>query len=94
MVLKFEIGSQELLDARIGIALDLVGRANGNELAFVHHADAVGDAEGEVSIMGDDDAGDLDAPLEVQNLFADDHRHQRIKLARGLIVEDQLRLDD
>ena len=53
------------MDERVGAALDFVGGAEGEEVAVGHHGDAVGDAKGQVPVVGDDNGGDLDAFLEV-----------------------------
>ena len=61
---------------------------------IVHHGNAVGDAKGQVAIVGHHDGGDVDALLQVQNFLADGDGHEGIEFAGRFIVENQLRLDD
>src|SRR5260221_206951 len=93
-VIEFEVSGQKLLDARIRILPDPLRGVDGDEFALVHHGNAVGHAKSQIPIMGHDNAGDLDAPLQVPNFLANDHGHERVQLAGGFVVENQLRLDD
>ncbi len=72
----------------------LVDRAQGDNLAFIHHGDAVGDAKGKVAVVGDDDRSDVDAAAETEDFFADDDGAQGVEFAGGFVVKDELRLDD
>ncbi len=74
------------MDQRVAAALDLVRRAEGQELSFGHHRDAVGDAEGQVAVVRHDERGDLDASLEIEDFLADDDRHERVQFAGRLVV--------
>jgi hypothetical protein len=44
-------GVQELLHARIRIAFDLIGSADGDYAAFIEHRDALGNPKRQVAIM-------------------------------------------
>ena len=58
------------------------------DFAFVEHDDAVGDFEGAVHVVGDDDAGDFQLALQLENQLVDDVGAHGIKAGGGLVVED------
>src|SRR5689334_14241716 len=92
-VVGVEVRVQETMEDGVLAAFDLVDGAQGDDFAFIHHGDAVGDAEGEVAVVGDDNRRDVNAAVEAENLFADDDRAQGIEFAGGFVVKDELRLD-
>ena len=84
-----EIGFQESLHQRVRVRLDLGRRADGEDLAFVQQGDAVRDAEGQVAVVRDDDAGDMQPMVQAQDLAPDGDGDQRIQFAGRFVVEDQ-----
>src|ERR1017187_2046586 len=84
---------EELLDEWVRVMVYLLRRADGENPALVDDGDAIGHAEGQVPIMRNHQRGDVNPVLEMHNLLSDDHGGQRIELAGGLVVENQLRLD-
>ena len=68
------------------IALQLVGFANRENIAFVHERDAIGDAEGEVAVVRHDERRHLDALFQFENFLGDDDGGQRVELAGWFVV--------
>src|SRR5687767_7209914 len=93
-VVKFRFRCQKSLYDRMRAALDLVRRAQGHNLPLVHHRNAVCHTKGEIFFMCDDDGSDPNALFQIQNLFTNNDRHERIELAGGFVVKDKLRLND
>ena len=59
--MALKIGLEELLDERVGMAPDLIGRADGQDPALVDDGDAVGHAKGQFTIVRHDERRDADA---------------------------------
>jgi hypothetical protein len=64
----------------------------GDQFALVQNGDAVGDGQGEVAVMGHDNAGDRELVLQGGDDLRDGGAHHGIEFAGRLVVEQQLRL--
>src|SRR5882672_837409 len=82
------------MDNGVFVPPDLFDSAEGEDFAFMHHRDPVGDAEREVAVVSYDERGDVGALLQVEYFLADDHRAEWIQFAGRLVVEDELGFDD
>ena len=84
----------ELPHARLGRSLRLVRRAVEDELAAVHHADAIGDGEEAIEIARHHDDRGVRRALLVAEELEDLLRGDRIEAGGRLVVEDDRGLRD
>ena len=75
-----------------GMVEDLVRRAFLLDAALVHHDDPVGDLEGLVLVVGDEDAGDVDLLVQAPQPGAQLLAHLGVERAEGLVEQQHPRL--
>ena len=72
--------------------VDVVGRADLDELAEVHDADRVGQVLDDGEVVRDDDVGQLVHPLQLAHQVEDLRLDRDVECRDGLVGDDQLRV--
>ena len=76
----------------VGLLEDLARRAHLLDLPVVHDDDPVGDLEGLLLVVRDEDAGDVDLVVQAAEPLAELLAHLGVERAEGLVEEEDLRL--
>ncbi len=86
-------GADELAHQRIVAAAQGLGRALRGDAAIGDEDDVIGDREGLVDIVRDDDAGHAERVVELADQPRGHAHRDRIKAGEGLVIHDQLRIE-
>src|SRR4051794_9440510 len=81
---------------RVGVArvlADLVGVAGLDDLALVHHRDAVGNVANDADVVRDEDVGQAEFVLKVVEQVDDLRLDRYVERRDRLVAEDQLRFE-
>ena len=90
---KFMVPTKAGREAAQRLAVDLERRADLLDIALVHHADAVGDRQRLLLVVGDVDGGDAEAALDVADILAQLDAQLRVEIGQRLVHEQQRRAD-
>lgn len=85
---------QELLDAEVGVLLELFEGALCRDFAVQEEEAVLGDLAGAVHVVGDDDAGDAEFFAEFVDELVDAIGADGIEAGGGFVVEDDAGFED
>jgi hypothetical protein len=86
--------AEEAVDEGVGRAVvDRLRRADLLDFPLVHHHHLVGDLQGLLLVVGDEDAGDVNLVVQTAQPAAQLQAHLGVEGAEGLIEQEHLRLD-
>ena len=71
---------------------DRLGGPHGNDATLTQEGDTVGDAKGQVAVMGHHQGGGVGHGIGTHDLPPNRHCNQRIQFTGGLVIQDHLRL--
>ena len=92
------IGDRHGREQRLGVRVDrplveLLRRRELDDLAEVHHRDAVGDVADDAEVVGDEDVGQRELVLEVVEQVDDLGLDRHVERRDGLVGDDQARVE-
>ena len=92
------IGNRDRREQRLGVwvrrrAVDLVPRADLDDLAEIHHGDAIGDVADDGQVVGDEQVGEPELVLQLIEQVDDAGLDAHVERRHRLVEDDELRLD-
>ena len=98
LALRVGIGDRDGREQRLGVRVDrprveLLGRRELDDLAQVHHGDAVRDVADDAEVVGDEDVGQRELVLQVVEEVDDLRLDRDVERRDGLVGDDQARVE-
>ena len=89
-ITKGSESAQEFANVRVLAAGHLLGGAEESDALVREESDLARHSEGGSNVVGDDDAGDAELALQLENKVSDGRRRERIEARSRLVVEHDL----